>query len=48
MASSEWHWEGFEVIYPSLERELRVGGYYVRLLLPALESTKDPYEVQYI
>uniref|UniRef100_A0A6A7FQV3 DnaJ homologue subfamily C GRV2/DNAJC13 N-terminal domain-containing protein n=1 Tax=Hirondellea gigas TaxID=1518452 RepID=A0A6A7FQV3_9CRUS len=37
MASSEWHWEGFEVLYPSLGAELKCAGYYVRLLLPALE-----------
>lgn len=46
--TAKWETQGFRVSYPSLDRELYVGGYYVRLLLKALEDDKNPYKVSRI
>eukprot|EP00475_Leptophrys_vorax_P007991 TRINITY_DN15116_c0_g1_i1.p1 TRINITY_DN15116_c0_g1~~TRINITY_DN15116_c0_g1_i1.p1 ORF type:complete len:1790 (-),score=434.50 TRINITY_DN15116_c0_g1_i1:55-5424(-) len=40
-----WDYEGFEVVYSALEAELQVDSYYVRLLIPALETEGSTYEV---
>ena len=42
---AEWDWMSFRVAHPSLERELFVGGYYLRLLLETLESEERPLKV---
>lgn len=41
----KWDYEGYEVKYDSLQRFLRVGGYYVSLLLPTLTDKNSSYLV---
>ena len=41
-----WDYEGWEIGYKSLDRYLRVGGFYVSLLLPVLQDKNSSYVIE--
>jgi hypothetical protein len=40
-----WDYHSFEVNYPALDAQLAIDSYYVRLLIPALETDGSNYEI---
>lgn len=43
--AAEWDYEGFEPRYASVEAELQVHGYYLRMLIATLNDPKSTYEI---
>lgn len=41
-----WDYEGWEISYKSLDRYLRVGGFYISLLLPVLADKNSSYVIE--
>jgi len=41
-----WDYDGWEISYKSLDRYLRVGGFYISLLLPVLADKQSSYVIE--